>query len=399
MVRTRRCPHRRIPLPAFFLCRKEGGDERTNVISGRRCSESYRKSGPLGSLVRTLLESPQWSKEGFSLKWDVKRLCSERTIIFTDTNCDSPSPSNASAKTSKPSDTKSSRFLFRLRLVGLPIDETGSFFSPILPTPLAIDIRHKKRVEELQESGVKDMYSRVNGGNRPNGLMDYLQFKGMLPTPRSCTAMAAVLNTKGNLEGTRFPNLETVVGRKLLPTPTAIEGTKYTNTFNPNSQMGSSLSAMAGSGMLPTPTARDFKNPSPPEGDRIRRKREQGYTIELNDLALMGMLPTPRSNNMTDLNLANPRIADRGNGRLEGVIAAELQEGFLPTPCDRFSPKTNGDTTKMETGFRLSPLFTQEMMGFPLGWTELPFLPQCNPGITETPTRSASISDDGETKP
>jgi hypothetical protein len=31
--------------------------------------------------------------------------------------------------------------------------------------------------------------------------------------------MAAPVNTKGNLEGKRFPNLETVVGR-MLPTPT-----------------------------------------------------------------------------------------------------------------------------------------------------------------------------------
>ena len=93
--------------------------------------------------------------------------------------------------------------------------------------------------------------------------------------------------------------------------------------------MGQSLSAMAGSGMLPTPTARDEKNPSSPDGKRIARKMNQGWTIELNDLAAMGSLPSPGS-----------------------------------------SLKTDGRT------FRLSPLFTQEMMGFPLGWTELPFLSQ-----------------------
>ena len=42
---------------------------------------------------------------------------------------------------------------------------------------------------------------------------------GSLPTPRTCSAMAASVNTKGNLEGNRFPNLETVIGR-MLPTPT-----------------------------------------------------------------------------------------------------------------------------------------------------------------------------------
>jgi len=41
----------------------------------------------------------------------------------------------------------------------------------------------------------------------------------LLPTPRNCSAMAASVNTQGNLEKPRFPNLETVVG-KMLPTPT-----------------------------------------------------------------------------------------------------------------------------------------------------------------------------------
>jgi hypothetical protein len=41
----------------------------------------------------------------------------------------------------------------------------------------------------------------------------------MLPTPRTCSAMASRLDTTGNMEGERFPNLETVVAR-MLPTPT-----------------------------------------------------------------------------------------------------------------------------------------------------------------------------------
>lgn len=42
---------------------------------------------------------------------------------------------------------------------------------------------------------------------------------GLLPTPRTCLAMTASVNSKGKLEGNRFPNLETVIGR-MLPTPT-----------------------------------------------------------------------------------------------------------------------------------------------------------------------------------
>jgi hypothetical protein len=43
---------------------------------------------------------------------------------------------------------------------------------------------------------------------------------GVLPTPRTCSAMASRLDTAGNLEGERFPNLETVLAREMLPTPT-----------------------------------------------------------------------------------------------------------------------------------------------------------------------------------
>ncbi len=43
---------------------------------------------------------------------------------------------------------------------------------------------------------------------------------GALPTPRTCSAMAAPINSTGNLQGKRFPNLETVIGR-MLPTPAA----------------------------------------------------------------------------------------------------------------------------------------------------------------------------------
>lgn len=243
-----------------------------HVISGRKCSERYQKSGPLGSLVRTLLESPQWWKEGFSLKWDVKRLCSERTIIFTDTNCDSPSPSNASAKTSKPSDTKSSRFLFRLRLVGLPIDETECFSSPImLKTPTAFDGKTALPTSAGKTSSTGTLAQEIANG--------YAQKRGlMLPTPE----------TQG----------------------------------------------LASMGLLPTPSARDYQPPY------------------------------------------NPDAMVRKNGM--------MRDDQLSALSTMLGLKERGGIT-----FRLSPLFTQEMMGFPRLWTELPWAStsgETNPSKpTETP--------------
>lgn len=44
---------------------------------------------------------------------------------------------------------------------------------------------------------------------------------GSWPTPRSCSAMAAAITPENSWAENRFPNLETVVGRRFWPTPTA----------------------------------------------------------------------------------------------------------------------------------------------------------------------------------
>ena len=45
--------------------------------------------------------------------------------------------------------------------------------------------------------------------------------RGMWPTPCSCSAMAAAITPESAHEPSRFPNLETVVGRRTWATPTA----------------------------------------------------------------------------------------------------------------------------------------------------------------------------------
>ena len=79
----------------------------------------------------------------------------------------------------------------------------------------------------------------------------------------------------------------------------------------------------------------------------------------LSAMAGGGLLPTPRANVVTDLNLNSEGLANRNHANLEERIAACV--------CRL---KTDGDI------FRLNPLFTEEMMGFPLMWTALPFLSQ-----------------------
>ena len=133
--------------------------------------------------------------------------------------------------------------------------------------------------EGTERSRRPDLPQPEEWGTRPNGLMDYMDFHGMLPTPN------------------------------------ASEGEKYTKKYNPNSQMGKSLTAMA-----------------------------------MNDL-----LPTPRANKVTDINLNNKRLSEKRKANLEKNIAKVV------TNCQ----PTDGAT------FQLNPLFVCDMMGFPITWLDI----------------------------
>ena len=111
--------------------------------------------------------------------------------------------------------------------------------------------------------------------------------------------------------------------------------------------------------LLPTSVAKDWKNGCQPDSARIQRKKEQGWTIELNDLATMGMLPTPCARDHKGGTDSTRK--DTKKQRLDQLYS------FVKIKC---CPLKDGK------GFRLSPLFTEEMMGFPLMWTTLPFLSQ-----------------------
>ena len=88
---------------------------------------------------------------------------------------------------------------------------------------------------------------------------------GLLPTPRACSAMAATF-TVNTLSDRRIgSNLEEVIAHKLfLPTPTANPSKReLTGGENISHQSGVkygiTLYQMAKAGMLPTPTARNYK--------------------------------------------------------------------------------------------------------------------------------------------
>lgn len=89
----------------------EERERKTTATSGKRCIGQSERLTPLGSLVKMLLESQRWWSPAKRLTWVARPTFSSRTTFI---ERKAGSPLSASAKTSKPKDTKSSRLLYQL---------------------------------------------------------------------------------------------------------------------------------------------------------------------------------------------------------------------------------------------------------------------------------------------
>lgn len=314
--------------------------ERTiTATSGHRCFERYGRYTPLGSLVKTLMESRRWWSPAKSLRWDAQTIFSKR-ITYTERKADSPS--TKSVQTSKPKDIPSNRLLFQL----VPSEHhTEETVFGLLPT--------------VQTQGLKQCNKK--------GKTEFVPLD-LLPTPNAMDI--AHKDMEINERGRRNPKrgktdhslgLEDMAVAKLLPTPCSIEATKFTKTINPNSQMGQGLTALAVNGLLPTPTAMEVKH-----SKRVKGLKEQGakgmYSRKNGAL---------RPNGLTDFldfhYLLTPMAADgmRANMKMQALKNHNKEKANL---AEQIAHKVGGGTSQ------LNPLFVEEMMGFPLMWTALPFL-------------------------
>jgi len=108
--------------------------------------------------------------------------------------------------------------------------------------------------------------------------------------------------------------------------------------------------------MLPTPTTKNVSGGAVQVNENGKRENSGGteFSAQLHDLAKSGMLPTPAAQNYKG---ASSREALEKRGRLKEK-ADNLSDQFA----------VSGETSQ------LSPRFVGEMMGFPVNWTELPFL-------------------------
>lgn len=315
--------------------------ERTiTATSGHRCFERYGRYTPLGSLVKMLLASRRWWSPAKSLRWDAQTIFSKR-ITYIERKADSPS--TKSVQTSKPKDIPSNRLLFQLVPSEHRTEETESGLLPtvqtqglkqcnkkgktefvpldLLPTPNAMDIAHKDM--EINERGRRN--PKKGKTDHSLGLED-MAVAQLLPTPTALDKGGGRINKSLSPNAAERPTLALAARKGLLPTPCSIEATKFTKTINPNSQMGQGLTALAVNGLLPTPTAMEVKH-----SNRVKGLKEKG---------VKGMY-----------------------SRKNGALRPNGLTDFLD-----FNNQVGGGTSQ------LNPLFVEEMMGFPLMWTALPFL-------------------------
>ena len=94
-----------------------------------------------------------------------------------------------------------------------------------------------------------------------------------------------------------------------------------------------------------------------------------------------GLLPTPIANDcMTGMKITQGKYRVSKNGfKTTGKLTDWSVSNMLPTPLKSDAHKTtktskqNNLNKTFQTGgnFRLNPQFVEEMMGFPIGWTDL----------------------------
>lgn len=128
--------------------------------------------------------------------------------------------------------------------------------------------------------------------------------------------------------------------------------------------------SVIGGGALPTPTTQERKRRGP-------NSKQQGLSNTEN------WLPTPRANSAMTVDLRTQQNRPELQPNLETVMARMLR---TPTVNDAgnstFPPSQRGrdslpgqmlcdDSVPTGPGTHLNPSFVEEMMGFPLFWTQL----------------------------
>lgn len=210
--------------PANLFLTQESSEERTTTAtSGRRCLEQFGRFSRAGSWARTfagfLLMQGAWYSSRCALTWKLSATKCNRLLFQlvpsmprTGGTGSGLLPTAVTEGITFHMDGKASQIKMKGKALMKAVTE-GLLPTPtvmedrrkpngnpardaklmtnlnpysirvLYPTPLATDIAHPERVRELKEAGGDTFFSRKNGETRPNGLTDFLDYHGMIPTP------------------------------------------------------------------------------------------------------------------------------------------------------------------------------------------------------------------------
>lgn len=169
-------------LASLFQRQESEGERKMTVTSGRKCFGQYGRYAPLGSLVRTLLESPAWYNPAVRLRWKVKPLCLKRLTRkrYSSKN----TLSRPSAEILSVRDIPSSRFLFQLAVSEPRTGETG------------------------YGSSLAKLCRRRGPNSKQQGLPE-AAYKDLLPTPKANSWKTPCKHGEGS------PDLQTYIAKKI----------------------------------------------------------------------------------------------------------------------------------------------------------------------------------------
>lgn len=220
------------------------------------------------------------------------------------------------------------------------------------------------------------------GKYRPSGLSGKMFLESLLGTNSRFSSKSALIWKVRVMKSRRLiyqlARLERRTSAKefgLLPTPTKQPENEKTAGF------GTSLIQVS-AGLIPIPQARDWKSGHNLGNGNLEKRA--GKNANIMEFFQGQLLPTPTKDQ-------TPNRSEGFSPSLETVLT-----GLLPTPQTQDGTKGHANQTQnglcktfqIGKGSRLSHHFVGQMMGFPTGWTDIPFGQKTeNTGLPDTELR------------
>ena len=356
--------------------------QQMTVTSGKKCLELSKRSDQLGLLAKTLLESSNWLSTKCYLTWKIVA-------------------------------TPQKRSLYRL---AVSVRRIGEIESGLLRTPAVnepgVTVGRLVTKEGTPAKVGERAYDKHTGRCAQVGLIQLVQ---MMHTPTSTANQTA----PSMIERSNFLRTpDTRMDRGVMSKEKLRKRIEQKLPMNLNFQL-----AGIRSGLIPTPQASDAtmgaimgkKDQFKMTKGLPRKINQNGHNGSIGLARLMSLLPTPRASDcnspghhgmggmdlrtaLTKNLLPTPQSTDwkqRGNlndkcvqNRIKKKKQVMLSMSFMATPTASDGKGSGQNSTKRDRldyqiektqdgerlNGQLNPHFVEQMMGFPVGWTDLKVL-------------------------